>query len=180
MLRVITRFTGVQGSPWFSTIHMDGTDQTSATAANTAVGAFWESVDNYIDNAVLWATESEIESINPVTGETVGAFAVTPVSGSGDAAGDLLPIAAQALVRIRTGVFVGGREIRGRIFVPGVNETYNANGVLEPTAQTGILAAANTLDAAGLLVWSRTHGQAVIASTLSVASDFAVLRSRRD
>lgn len=184
MLRVRTVFTGPQGAPWVSTIHGNPGD-TVAGAQNlvNAIGTFWGAVDAVMHTSVLWSTEAEVEDINVVTGDTEAVFTTTPATGAGATVTELLPRIAQAVVRFRTGVFVLGKEIRGRIFVPGLTELANTAGALTPATQSTIQSAAAALVAdvtAQVGVWSKTHGQFQIPTSTSVWSQFAYLGSRRD
>lgn len=186
MLRVRTTITGVTGSPWLSTSYFlgaaDAPTQGEATAASGKVGTFWGSVDNVMNDDIDWATEPDVAVVEE-TGEQTGSFVTTPSVGSGLASDSILPFATQALVRLFTGAFIGGRQLRGRLFIPGLTEAGSTDGVLSPGTSTTILNAANALaspTAPRLAVWSRVNATAVAVGTASVWAQFAVLRSRRD
>lgn len=182
MYRVRTGFLGVQGSPWLNTLYFDDGGGTAQQAA-TAAGAFWEACDNMMKTDVAWATEADVALIDEATGQTTGITTTTPVTGVGDDSGNILPFATQGLARLRTGVFYNGREVRGRIFIPGTTETYQNSGRPD-AAFTGTVDAAITALVgsanAQLVVWSRTQQLSAVVSGGSCWSQFAVLRSRRD
>jgi hypothetical protein len=186
MLRVRTVFTGITGSPWLNTLNFGGPaqtgNQTDADAAVAAVGAFWGAVDALINSAVDWQTLPDVLFLGD-DGVAAGAYATTPQLGTGAGAAEIMPIATQAVVRLLTGVFVGGRQLRGRIFIPGLTEASNASGELLPASATTITTAANTLNGVAtppLAVWSKVNATVEPVAAVSVWSQFGVLRSRRD
>lgn len=184
MMRVRTGFTGIQGSPWLSTMYFQGDTQTEANAAVVAVKAFWDACRVWLDNEVVYATEPEVPVLNTTTGEITGVFNTTSLTNTGNVAGVMLPPAAQGLIRWRTGHFEAGREVRGRTFIPGITQTgVTGNGLLNGGAVTAFNAAAAALiaDANSVLaVWSRAHAISVGVVTGSTWTSFASLRSRRD
>lgn len=183
MLRVRTVFSGPQGSPWVSTIHFTGSTQVAADAAVAAVGAFWGAVDALMHTSVLWATEAEVEVVDVNTGDVTAVLVTTPQTGAGATVTELVPRMSQAVVRLRTGVFFGGREVRGRIFIPGLTELANTAGALTPATQTAIATAADAMRTdvtQELVVYSKTHLSAPPVATTSVWSQWAYLGSRRD
>jgi hypothetical protein len=183
MMRYRTVFSGPQGSPWVSTMYSSGISQAEADAFVAAVGAFWGAVDALMNTGVTWATEAEVEIVDPITGDITGTLVTTPQTGAGATVTELLPRIAQAVVRWRTGIFVAGREVRGRTFIPGLTELANTTGQLTPATQTTIQTAADTLNGVvgpTLNIWSRTHGVTHPVATASVWSQFSYLGSRRD
>jgi hypothetical protein len=96
-----------------------------------------------------------------------------------------MAFATQGLIRWRTGVFIAGRELRGRTFIPGATESRSANGRPDSTyITTAETAAQDLLDnaalGAALVVYSVTHRQVELVQSRSVWGQWAVLRSRRD
>lgn len=182
LFRVRTVFSGPAGSPYLSTLYFEAGGNTE-TGANAAVGTFWNSIDSQMHNSVSWSTEAEVTEIDEVTGNPVAVFPVTPVTGVGALSGELLPRVSQGLIRFRTGVFVGGREVRGRCFVPGLDTGTNDGGVLLPATITALNNAAAALisDSNSVFaIWSRKNGVEHPAVTGSTWNQFASLRSRRD
>lgn len=196
-LEVITTFTGPAGTPWLSAMYFAGSAQADADAAVAAVGAFWGAVDAGMSSTVSWATNPDVQHIDEADGELVATFSTTPQTGSGASAGDMLPSAAQALVRWRTAGIVNGRTVRGRTNVPGVTEAFSAAGRPISAYLTTLNAAAAALvaDPAIFVIWSRPHTQDFDESPTSPPtrpgsnhtvtsgsawSEFAVQRSRRD
>jgi hypothetical protein len=87
------------------------------------------------------------------------------------------------LIKWRTGIYLAGREIRGRTFIPGLDAFTNAEGVVDTTVHDALsddLATWLGGLSAPPLIWSRTHGDSAAVAAAEVWDQFAVLRSRRD
>jgi hypothetical protein len=197
VLRVDTVFTGPAGSPWLSAMYFSLDTQAGADQAVADVGAFWGAVDGGMSSTVSWSTQPDVQSLDPTDGSLLATFSTTPQSGSGASAGDMLPTAAQALVRWRTSGIVNGRTVRGRTNVPGVTEAFAAAGrpISAYLITLNTAAAALIAGTSDLLIWSRPHtqdfdesptspptraGSAHLVTSGSAWSEFAVQRSRRD
>lgn len=160
--------------------------QASGTAAQAvaAVAALYNAVAPGISPQVTFVTDPEVLTIDDATGGGVTITTITPNNGVGSGTGEPLPPTTQGLIRLRTAGFVGGREIRGRIFIPGYVEARNSSvGTPDSTAinqmNNGIaalLAAANS----DLVVYSPTHHTSVPVLSANAWGQWAVLRSRRD
>jgi hypothetical protein len=183
MYRIRTVINGGPGSPWLSTMYFLESGGTALQAA-TAVSNFWGQVDSVLKNNVSWAVENDVTHIESTTGAPVGLSSVTVPGGAGAAVGDQMPPVTQGLIRWRTGVFAGTREIRGRTFVPGLTEQDSSvNGNLSSVAQVAFESAGATLIDdinSTFVIWSRAKLQAAPAVTATAWLSFAVLRSRRD
>ncbi len=182
MLRVRTVFSGAGGTPYLNTTYWEGESQAEADSAVSAIADFWGVIDGSMDSELTWSTDPEVAQVNPGTGQTEAVYSVTPESGGGATLDDALPFTTQALVRLRTGFFVNGRELRGRIFVPGLTDLSLNDGVLASTTRDIIQGAAETLiaqEVPAMVIWSKTHSAMATISATSVWAEFAVLRSRR-
>jgi len=183
VFRVRTIFTGPAGAPWLNTLYFDEAGG-SAQQAATAAGTYWGAVDALMSTAVSWSTEADVVQVNADTGAATGVVSTTPVTGAGADGFEMLPRASQVLVRLLTGVYNDGRQIRGRIFVPGLTRSSlttggivnGASGVTIGNAAAALVADANS----ALLVWSRSALQDHPVVATSVWAQFASLRSRRD
>ena len=179
--RTQTVLTGVEGAPWYSTLYWDLSYSAADMVEHTA--ELWEILDNRIVNEVAWEVSGIVEFIDDVTGTVLTAGVTDAVTGAGEAAGEMLPAATQVLIKWRTGVYVAGREIRGRLFVPGLDQFMNNEGSVEAVA-AGDLSDELATWLGGLtatpLIWSRTHGDSASVTAAEVWDQFAVLRSRRD
>jgi hypothetical protein len=185
MLRVTTRFIGPPGSPYWSTHYFGGGTQPEADAAAAAVRTFWAGLVSGLRTDMLATIEPEVEQVDPVGGNVVAVYQTDVPSVDMTSTGDPLPMSTQLLVRWRTGVFVEGKEIRGRTFIPGYTENSSTAGRPIATTISGVLTLAQGLitDAAAageLVVYSPTYDQAAAVTATSVWTEWAVLRSRRD
>lgn len=127
--------------------------------------------------------DPSVEIIDTTTGKPTGAAAVTRANHVGTQGGDALPWANQGLVQLRSGIYVNGREQRGRIFIPGTAEPDNSGGVPIAAYRTDILLAAGLLMAdvnSGLGVYSRVHKIFTTVTLVNVWAKWAMLTSRRD
>nr|CRY94864.1 hypothetical protein [uncultured prokaryote] len=181
MLRLRINWTGsIQG---FTVWHFLGDDdQTAADAAASAANTFLEAIDGLYRNSVTAAVDPEVFVVNVGTGHVEGTFSVSSFAQAGDSSDAMVPNAAMALIRWRTGVFTSGRELRGRTFIPGLTDTaVDATGNLATAAAGTLQSAADTLvSTSDFAVWGSTTAQAATVTSASVWSEFAVLRSRRD
>ena len=186
MIRVTTEWAGtIVGGPYYTTMYFEGDTDGEADAAVAAVGAFWIALDPHIVSGAQSTVLTDVELVDPATGQITAVFstpgAVNVFAGTGDA----LPWATQGLLRWRTGDFIGGREIRGRTFLPGMRETDSVGGVPTLVWSTAVQEAADDLlvaaaPAGGMSVYSPTHGQSSLVTNASPWGRWAVLRSRRD
>lgn len=186
MLRVTTQWTGLQGMPGYTTLHFSGPDdQAGADFAASLTEAIWAGLDAQIWSGITSLVLPNVEAIDPVTGATTGSFGVTTTPDTKAASGDPQPVATQGLVQLRTGLYVAGREIRGRVFIPGSVDNADLAGSPNPSYTGALAAVFNTAIADGqaggtpLVVWSPTRGQAADVTTATAWNQWAVLRSRR-
>jgi len=183
MLRIRTAGTGsAAGVPYLSTMYFTGSTQTEADSAAAAVRAFWLAIQVRMLTGIQMQVESQVLVIDPGTGQPTNAFTTSTASVAGTGSGSALPTSNQGLVRWSTGVFIGGRQVRGRTFLPYVPVSENSGGRPIAGYVTAVAAAAATLvsvTSPEMVVWSRTHGVQPGVTGGSVWSEFAVLRSRR-
>lgn len=181
MLRVRVEFNGIQGTPYLATHYFDGGTPAEATSAVAAVGTFWNAVDGIISDMVTWNTDTAVAQVNPVDGSILDMYSVTSITASGAATTELLPLASQAVIQWRTGVYLSGREVRGRTFIPGLTQGTNDDGKVLASIVTSLESNADAFVAASTLgVWSRSNGQFVVVQDATVWDQFAMLTSRRD
>lgn len=180
MLRLAIDFSGVNEGTSIMHFLPAEDDLTAAQAAADAVDDFIVSFLGYVSNAQLAQVNTEVLVVNETTGQTTGVLPVTSQARTGTDAANALPNATMALFRWRTGLFLQGREVRGRTFWPGLTETSNdAQGNFSGAADLTADATA-FIAASDIAIWSPTR---LLASTVTVGTcwdEFAVLRSRRD
>jgi hypothetical protein len=182
MFRYRTLLTGPQGSPWLSTLYCDGSLGTVAQDVADASSAFWEQIKVKMVNDVTITGDSVVDTLDPSTGETTDQEAVTPWTKTGSDTTDPLPWQTQGVIHWNTGTFVGGRQVRGKIFVPGLAAQQGSGGVPSSGCKTALLAAGNAyrLYDVAPCVWSRKHHQTYSIASVTVDQNWAFLASRRD
>lgn len=183
MYRVRTSISGPHGAPYLNTAYFNVVGGLTAANAVADLHTFWEAIKGQISNQLVLTTEAEVAEIDIATGDVTGLVATAGATTTGIQESEAVPFATQGLLRWRTGVFVGGREVRGRWFIPGVCEAVNSLGVPLASYRSTIDAAAAALIASSvsdLMIYSRKNRDAVPAITGTVWTDWAVLRSRRD
>lgn len=185
MIRTVSEWTGYPGSPYYTTIYFGGSTEGEAIAAANAVTALWATLDGFLHVGATINVQDDVPQVDPATGQIIQNFVVTTAATVTTVVGEPLPPSNQALVRLRTGDYVAGRELRGRVFIPCQLETGSLNGSLT-VGWMGALddafeqLAVTASGAGGLVVWSPTHGVASNVTSISVWDQFAILRSRRD
>jgi hypothetical protein len=185
MLEVRTFLTGpgVVGGG-LNLTYWGGTTGGEAEAATDAMHTFWDDLNGALTNEVTFALDTVVNVVDPATGDVTGAIGpVTtfdPVQGTDGT--HTLPLATQGLIHLRTGTYVAGREVRGRIFVPCFGEDMSEAGAPNAAAIGAMQTAINNLLGAivGLKVFSRTHNVELAVISGQVSPKWAVLRSRRD
>jgi len=196
LMKVVTRFTGAQGSPWLNILHFDGTSPFTAQDAADAVAAFWGAADAIMDTSVSWTVDPTVVEFDEADGSPTFFHTVSGGSGTGAVSDISLPYASQALIRLFTSAVVNGHQVRGRIFVPGITRNNLGEGTLNSAGVTALNAACQTMidDVdASLRVWARPvdaehatensperAGTSHVVDACSTASQFAVLTGRRD
>lgn len=167
-------------------------DAASATEALARVRAMLNSAAAQIPSGSTLAFDTAVQILNDADGELTNvAVGSSPSSVTFTGSGDPLPAQTQGLARFNTSNFLRGRNVRGRMFLPGPLEgSSGTNG--KPNA--GYLTAWNT--ALGLLgttivtpisqvVWSRptapgaSDGISSAVSSRTMSTEWAVQRGRR-
>lgn len=185
MLRTTTIFTGLQGAPYYSTHYWGGTEPGEADAVVAALAQFWTDTAPQRFIQLVGTIQGEVEVVDPATGQVTAIYNTDDPVQAGTNTTTQLSGATQGLLRWRTGVFVGGREMRGRTFLPGPTEGLNDNGNPSGPYQGAYTTAAEALilaapPSSGLVVYSPTHRQFAAVQAASTWNRWAVTRSRRD
>lgn len=185
MLRVRTVVTGITGTPWYYNHFYGGTTSGEASVALAATKAWVSSISSNQSTGLTSQVQGDVVQINPTTGDITDVFAGASASYTSSNATARLPIVDQLLIRLRTGYYLNGREVRGRWFVPGLAASANTAGAVTASVITAVNGYNNTLmtSAAGagdLVVYTRKNGVSVDVNSMPVWDQFAVMRSRRD
>lgn len=148
-----------------------------------AVGTLLAAVDGAWSDQWHWATQNIVDFIDTATGDITSSASVTPSSGGGASSTACLPTSTQMLWQWKTGVRVGGREIRGRSFIPGFTEgANNGQGQVETSIVGEIQGYLDSYVGDGdttPVIWSRHHGTYEDISTGTVWPQWAEMRARR-
>lgn len=181
MLRVRNTFTGITGTPYVSTHHFAGDGATNVAAATAAVADFWDDLKGLIATDVQWAIDDEVLELT-TAGVVTSSYTIAGQTGAGTSTSAMLPLASQLLVQWRTGTYQGGREMRGRTFIPGVVVGNNIDGKVGATTRGVVDAAciAYVGTAATPAIWSKKNLTVTEISAGFCWEQFAMLTSRRD
>lgn len=182
MYRIRTAITGGPGGSELNTMYFNDSLSLTAQDAADAVTAFWNTIKGAIHTAYTLKVETDVTIVADFTGVPTGNVTVTSSAVTGTDSGQPLPGATQGLLKLSTGVYYGGRQLQGKIWIPGPTESNNATGVPVGTYETLVNGAAATLigDAdSELFVWSRKYLNANGVIGASLWDQWGVLRSRR-
>ena len=181
--RVRTAWTGGPGGNELTTFWFSQSSPFTAQDAVNAAATFWSGgLASSISNAYTWTVEGEVAVVDPGTGQITTIESATGDSGNGGSSSEQLPPMTQALVRWRTGIWLGGRQLLGRTFIPGLTEPANDNGNLAGDVRDDIINAAVTMlddSAASFGVYSPKNLTWRAATSSAVNTGFAFLNSRR-
>lgn len=184
ILRLATTWTGSAGSPYFTESYFNGAgDATHASACVSALWTLYGSLATYIDDNLVESISGDAEKIDVMTGQIIGMVPVTGAVNGGSATGDALPTLVQGLARFGTGVYVNGRALRGRMFLPGMME---ANNTVDGRPAAGMTGTMNThfatyiASSANPCVYSKTHKVFADITSATLSSKWAFLKTRRD
>lgn len=162
-----------------------------ATESVARVRAAWVAAGGAIGSACIWTPVTTVDEIDEATGAIVNQVAAaTPAAVTFSGAGNYLPLQTQGIVQYSTGLFIAGRRVRGRSYIPGIVTTFSTAGG-QPTAALitalsnfGAALGTTILTATNQRVWHRPNalgvgGLSAVVTTRNVSASFGVLRSRR-
>lgn len=180
---VRTTFTGGPSGDWLNQFHIDRLLGGSAQDSVDTVHAFWNAAVNCFSIGITAHIDGSVEVQDPTTGKPTGIDTATGYNVTGNAVGDVLPYQTQGLIIWNTGVWIGGRQVRGKTYVPAPAESYNdAGGTPSAAYMSALAAAAATIVSPTIcqpVIYSRKHqaGFPIVSATLS--QHWAVMRTRR-
>ena len=181
--RLRVALTNLSTGPGVMTFYFDAAGGSSAAAA-AAVHTFLNDIRSRVDDFGSMQIETDVANIDVATGQITSLDAVTQDVVTGADGGEHLPGATQGLLQLRSGVYVSGRELRGRLFLPAPTEGMNtAAGIPDAIYQGQMAAAGNALVTDGGSLWviySRTHAAITPVALTTCWNKWAVLRTRRD
>lgn len=167
-----------------------GGSTADATDCLARFRAMWVSIATRLSSTISFVFDQTVLAIEATTGVLTGSYTAAPaLTVVGGSASEPLPRQTQGLIRWGTASVINGRRVRGRTFVPGVQEGDN-DGTGSPVAAlvTALTTAGATILTAGATtseacIWHRPVGGAGGASpditSVQGAPTWSVLRSRR-
>jgi hypothetical protein len=167
-----------------------GGSTADATDCLARFRASWNSFVSFFTNACTLTFDPICLAVEATTGVLQGTFVGTqPASVTGGVSADGLPRQTQGLIRFGTSAVIGGRRLRGRLFLPCPAEADNtAVGAPSSTytsTATSSFASLLTVGSTTSLpvVWHRpklgSGGASSLVTSVSCSNQWAVLRSRR-
>jgi len=186
--RIRTEITGAAGAPWVNTTHWDDSLGMRVEDAVNNIWSFWDAIAGLMHSDLVIQVDPTVTLQNDDGGQPTGTTTVVTDPIGGTNTSHMLPTQTQALIHFGTGYYNQGREVTGKLYVPGLCESANTpNGLLETgdqgTIQDAIDAVWNGgsgLSTPGMLIYSRKIQAAFPVTGAVVRSKWAVLRSRRD
>lgn len=188
-----TLFVAGTGVDCLLTHYWDSTGAAPAAMATEAlarVRAQLNALVSWIPGGSAVTFNSLVDEVDEGTGTIVNQQAGTVPAGIAFTGSlNLAPAQTQGLALFNTSTFIGGRRLKGRMFIPGVlTGAVTATGGVASLYATAIAAGntalgATVVTAINQRVWHRPRpgsaGLSAVVSARSVSPTFAVLRSRR-
>lgn len=159
------------------------------TAAD-ALHTWYEGVNGFCSDDATFDIDPVAREIDPTSGVTLGLASVTwsaVVPGAG--AGVRGPDASAVLVAHDTGVFINGRRLQGRTFLPYPSLSVLGEGQIAALAlgtfQDALDLAQSTLTFGSMVIWHRPHpilgaGSTAPISASTVRREYSYQGKRRD
>lgn len=183
LMRITTEFTGVTGSPYFSTQYCSTVGGLVAVDAVAGVHALWHGLRSIIKSDLSWTVLGVVDVVDSTTGHVTGIQTTSPTSDAGTLTDPAMPTQVQGLIEWGTGHFINHRQLKGKTYIPRLCTTVAVNGVPSSSTLTTINSAAATYAAGGSftpVIFSKKHLDFWPIQAGSAWTLFATLRSRRD
>ena len=182
MHRVRSVYRGITGSPFLQTLYFD-TFTGSAQSVVTELEASYAAMSGLVSDLVTITVESEVETVDPATGQVTGVEQVSVTPQSMSASSGPLPQGTNGYAILNTGVWRNGRQVRGRFYLPAPTEVDNAGtGLPAVTYNDSLLANLSALVQqanVNMIVYSRTQGEWFEITGFGRATGWARLSTRR-
>lgn len=196
--RTRVELTGWSGAPgvntwyWVTPVSPGVPSTTHVDDIHDEISAYYDGVTSILKPGVTWRIDPVVQYLNDTDGEVQGivtqtgdvhTFESTATSGNESPA-------VQVLLRFNTSDYIGGRNVKGRLFIgPLSDSAVSEDGTLRTdVAETldDLLVAPTSGLGARLIVWHRpsssssTNGQYCDVTSALHQEKLAILRSRRD
>jgi len=186
--KIRTTITGAAGAPWVNTTYWSDNLGMRVEDAVNNIWSFWDAISGLMHSDLVIQVDPLVTLQADDGGRPTGTTTVTTDPIGGTNTSHMLPTQTQGLVHLSTGVYVDGREITGKIYVPGLCESANTpSGTMESGDAGTIQDAIDAVYPGGtgvsqppMWVFSRKHNSVYPVTGAVVRTKWAVLRSRRD
>lgn len=180
-VRVVT--TGLAGSPYLSTFYFNHVESTSPASNVGAAMGFMNDLDPVMSANAVMNSDIEVPVLDEVTGDLIDVLTTPSVNvGGANVSGDEWS-GKQGLLKLNTGIVVGGRRVSGRLFIPGVcedaGEAAPTNTYQDTVNQAAEGLVTSSLGIGEWVVWSRKNGTARGVTSGQCAPFWSTLRTRR-
>ena len=180
---VRTTFSGGPAGDWLTVFRIDRLLGGTAQDSVDTVTSFWNEGKTMLSQAITAHVSGVVEVCDPITGQPTGIDTATPANVAFTMTGDPLPWQTQLCIYWNTGTWIGGRQVRGRTFVPAQVETYNdVNGLPASglVAVVGLMAAhISNSSTTTPGIYSRKHHNTYPVTSHQVSTKWSVMRTRR-
>lgn len=170
------------GGPAYLNFYFDDLAAASQACA-TASRNFLVGIAPNMNNNTIFTLNPTALVFDPATGFGLQQLSVTGANVPGTSSTAPGPGQVQLLMSLNTGLYVGGRQIQGRLNLPApASSTYNSgSGFLTTATQTSLNTAGAALVAdstCSYAVWSRKNGTTQPIVSAAASPLLATLRSR--
>lgn len=172
---------------WTSTVGINGVSTFYAAGpvqdALDDIATFFVSCQALVPTDVTWVFPTSGNIINDVTGANVASWIGTAGGSFGGTGTGNYARPSGAVVNWHTGLFVAGRELRGKTFmVPLVSSAFDGDGNVASGSVSTLAAAGNALAGSSgqIVIYSPTGHTNGAVTSAAVPNLAVVLRSRRD
>lgn len=181
MYRLRTVFTGIAGMPGVQTTYFQAEGFDPAQVA-TELETTWQGLSAVMNDALVARVQETIDEVDPITGNIVAQHQASTNNIVGQDGLQLLSLGTQGLEILNTGVFVGGRQIQGKFYVPAPTEGSNDLGVVQSAYGNSMQANVQALvqqALCNLVVYSPTYGRWENIAAHRPSTYWARIRSRQ-
>jgi hypothetical protein len=172
---------------WTSSVGIDGVSTFYCTGPVgqfvNDVKAFFDSIKDLLPSDITLVYPGSGNIINDATGEPVATWVDAPPDPTLCTGGGNYAKPVGSVVNWQTGLYAGGRQIRGKTFlVPLTAGSFDTDGTVPGVVAGNIRSAANLLaqSASVMVIYSPSNHTNAAVTVATVPSIACVLRSRRD
>lgn len=176
-------YSGGPAGDWLTQFRIDRLLGSDAQDSVDTVQAFFTALRDVMSNQISVHVSGSVEILDPSSGEPTGIDSVTSRVVSPTADSNALPWQTQGLILWNTGTWIGGRQVRGRTFVPAAVENNNSSGGQPDATYLSTLATAAAVISSATTctpgIFSRKHPNMYPIVSHTVEDHWAVMRTRR-